>query len=329
MAITFTRIDTDRPDIVALRLCGTVSGGDHLQFTDAVADFATDDTTALVLDLRDLGSVSEDLAGEFAACQRRFVDNDAEMVFVSPNVVISWYLDRRFGPLPRRTFPDVDSAVEALSPDAPPAGPPLTAEEEAFERILEPDLPEWSRDVNEVGRPDRLSLDVVHRALRNNADPSTWLEPLRVILRRVGLGSGLNLCRRDGSAMQLVGREEYRFSAEGWFGSLLVSADCPLCLSEIVGEGLTLHERAFLKWCDADVVVPLLDDAGKLQGALFVHSARDGGLYTYRSGELLSLALLGRLLGRYLVDPAPVTSAASGRPAASRSALDVPELLNI
>ncbi len=322
MAITFTKLESQDPAIAALRLSGTVSTGDHLQFTDRVAELP-DTTTSLVLDMSELGSISEDLAGELAASQRRFVDNQGELVFVAPNVVIGWYLEKRFGPLPRRTFQRLEDAVAALSPDAPPPPPEPSEEEAAFQRILDPDLPEWTLDVNEVGRPDRLSLDVLHRALRGRGDPGDWLEPLRVILHRVGLAGSLQLCRRDGSSMSLVGREDYRFPAEGWFGSLLVSADCPLCLSEIVGEGLTLHERAFLKWCDADVVVPLLDDAGRLQGALFVNSARDGGLYTYRSGELLALSLLGRLLGRYL------ETAGSATPETVASELDVPELLNI
>ena len=326
MAITYTDIETGHLEIAGLSLGGTVAGGDHTEFADRVAGIVGEATTALVLDMQNLGSMSEDLAGELAGCQRRMVDQDAEMVFVSPNVVISWYLDRRFGPLPRRSFDTVEEAVEALSPDAPPEGPPLTEEEAAFQRILEPDLPTWSQDVNEAGRPDRLSLDVLHRALRTREDPQDWLEVLRVLLRRAGLGDTLQLCRRDGASMSLVGREEYRFPAEGWFGSLLVSADCPLCLSEIVGEGLSLHERAFLKWCDADVVVPLLDDAAALQGALFVRSARDGGLYTYRSGEMLSLSLLGRLLGRYLATPAP----ACERPEKTAAPmLDVPELANV
>ncbi len=303
MAIEFEHIESGNPALPGVRLSGTVSGGDQDEFTAQAERLAVGEGSGLIVDMDLLGSMSEDLAGEMAVWQRRLMDQDGEMVFVRPNVVINWYLDKRFGPLPHRTFETVEEAVSALIPPA--------ATEEVEEASVEPDgdetaeitVPEWSANVNEAGRPDRISFDVVHRVMSQSSDPQLWLESLRVMLRRTGLGSNIQLCCRNGNQMELVGRTDYRFTANGWLGTLLTSADCPLGLSEIAGEGLTLQERAFLKWCDADVVVPLLDDDAELRGVLFVKSARDGGLYTYRSGELLSLSLLGRLLARYIPTP--------------------------
>lgn len=303
MAIVFEHIESGNPVLPGVRLSGTVADGDQAEFTAQAERLAVGEASGLIVDMDLLGSMSEDLAGEMAVWQRRLMDHDGEMVFVRPNVVINWYLDKRFGPLPHRTFETVDEAVSALVSPA--------ATEELEETTVEPDgdeiselvAPEWSVNVNEAGRPDRISFEVVHKVMRESQDPQLWLESLRVMLRRTGLGGSIQLCCRNGDKLELVDRTDYRFTAKGWLGSLLTSADCPLGLSEIAGEGLTLQERAFLKWCDADVVVPLLDDDAELRGVLFVNSGRDGGLYTYRSSELLSLSLLGRLLARYL--PAP------------------------
>jgi hypothetical protein len=258
-----------------------------------------------------------------AAWQRRLMDHDGEMVFVRPNVVINWYLDKRFGPLPHRAFETVDEAVASLTSPVETAASAVEPDEDDVSDSI---APEWSVNVNEVGRPDRISFDIVHRVMRKSRDPKLWLESLRVMLRRTGLGSSIELCARNRNQMELVGRADYRFPANGWLGSLLISADCPLGLSEIAGEGLTLQERAFLKWCKADVVVPLLDDDAELRGILFVRSERDGGLYTYRSGELLSLSLLGRLLARYL--PAPETAEAQSDLEALVDSV-APELLTV
>ncbi len=333
MAIVFEHIDSGRQSLDGLRLSGTVSGGDHETFVDFAEQFMSrvdvgvvDETVGVIVDMSDLGSISDDLAGAMASWQRKLMDHDGEMVFVRPNVVISWYLDRRLGPLPHRTFETVDEALAALSPAEPIEEIEEIASEPVAEEIPKPADPDWPINVNEAGRPDRISFAVVHKALRDSSDPALWMEPLRVMLRRTGLGSSIQLCRRHGDQMTLVGRSEYCFPANGWLGSLLASADCPLSLTEIAGDGLTLNERAFLKWCEADVLVPLLDDEGQLRGILCVKSERDGGLYRYRSGELLSLSLLGRLLARYL--PAPAPSRAQSDPE-TQAELVIEELLSI
>ena len=52
--------------------------------------------------------------------------------------------------------------------------------------------------------------------------------------------------------------------------------------------------------CEADIIVPALSSDGELRGLLLVKSDREGSLFGYRSGELLSLSLLGHFLGSYL-----------------------------
>jgi len=326
MAIAFEHIESGNPALPGVRLSGTVSGGDQEAFTAQAERLAVDELVGLIVDMDRLGSMSEDLAGEMAVWQRHLMDHDGEMVFVRPNVVINWFLDKRFGPLPHRTFETIDEAVAALTSPAATVDPDEPTVEPDGDESPESIVPEWSANVNEAGRPDRISFAVVHRVMRDSRDPRLWLESLRVMLRRTGLGSNIHLCARNGDQMELVGRADYRFPAKGWLGSLLISADYPLGLSEIAGEGLTLQERAFLKWCKADVVVPLLDDDAELRGVLFVKSERDGGLYTYRSGELLSLSLLGRLLARYL--PAPEETMAQDDLATLVDRV-VPELLTI
>ncbi|MBC8425142.1 hypothetical protein H8E07_13545 [bacterium] len=295
MAIAFEHFDAAGETLAGLRLGGTVSSGDHRDFAAHANRAVEAGATGLILDLSGLGSMSEDLAGELASCQRRLLDHDGELVFVDPNVVIGWFLDKRFGPLAHRCFDTVPEAEAALA--APPGTEPIDTA--AAEEASEPPA-DWVVNVNESGRPDRFSFAVVQQTLLRTADPQQWLEPLRGMLRRTGLGRDLLICRREGERLELVGRRDYAFPANGWLGSLLLSADCPLGVPEIAGDGLSLPEKAFLKWCDTDVVVPVIDGTSRLRGALFVKSDRDGGLYSYRSGELLSLALLGRLLAEYL-----------------------------
>jgi len=293
MAIAFEYFEPAGETLAGLRLDGTVSSGDHRDFAAHANRAIEAGATGLILDLSRLGSMSEDLAGELASCQRRLLDHDGELVFVNPNVVISWFLDKRFGPLVHRCFDSVPEAEAALV--APPGPAEAAAENDVFESSAD-----WVVNVNEAGRPDRFSFAVVQQAVQGSTDPQVWLEPLRGMLRRTGLGRDLLICQREGEQLELVGRRDHAFPANGWLGSLLLSADCPLGVPEIAGDGLTLPEKAFLKWCNTDVVVPVIDGANWLRGALFVKSDRDGGLYSYRSGELLSLALLGRLLAEYL-----------------------------
>jgi len=324
MAIVFEQFDLDHEPVAGLRLSGTVGSGDQHAFVQWATRLANAGATGLILDMDDLGSISEDLAVELAACQRRLLDHDGEMVFVRPNVVVNWFLDKRFGPLPHRIFETV-AAAEAVfvTGDAVDAAPDGAATEETVTRLSE----DWPANVNEAGRPDRFSFAVVLKALQRCDDPVQWLEPLDGMLRRTGLGSGLLMCRRRGDRLQLVDRPEYDFPADGWLGSMLASADCPLGVQEIAGDGLTLPEKAFLKWCDTDVVVPVLDGETRLCGALFVKSDRGGGLYRYRSGELLSLSLLGRLLANYM--PVADVEPAWTPDVDELSVVEEPELLTI
>ncbi len=296
MAIVFEHFEPAGETLAGLRLGGTVSSGDHRDFSAHANRLVEAGASGLIVDMGGLGSMSEDLAAELASCQRQLLDHDGEMVFVNPNVVIGWFLDKRFGPLAHRCFDTVPEAETALAEPSPAEAPD---EAPVDDDVREPS-PDWPANVNESGRPDRFSFAVVQQTLQRTDDPREWLDPLRAMLRMTGLGRDLLLCSREGEMLELVGRKDYAFPANGWLGSLLVSADCPLGVPEIAGDGLTLPEKAFLKWCDTDVVVPVVDGSSRLRGALFVKSDRDGGLYRYRSGELLSLALLGRLLAEYL-----------------------------
>ncbi len=324
MAIAFEHLDGTEGSVAGLRLSGTVASGDQHEFATLASRLIGEEAIGLILDLGGLGSISEDLAAELASCQRRLVDHDGELVFVQPNVVINWFLDKRFGPLPHRTFETVAEAEVALSSgqqdDAEPAEPVAAETPPALSE-------DWPLNVNESGRPDRFSFAVVLQTLQRSADPVLWLESLRVMLRRTGLGCDLLICQRNGDRLELAGRPDYAFPANGWLGSLLVSADCPLGVPEIAGDGLTLPEKAFLKWCNTDVVVPMIDGEARLRGALFVKSDRDGGLYRYRSGELLSLSLLGRLLAEYM--PAGESGAELTCDEGARADSLVPELLTI
>ena len=332
MAIVFEQFDLDHEPVAGLRLSGTVGSGDQHAFVQWVTRLADAGATGLILDMDDLGSISEDLAVELAACQRRLLDHDGEMVFVRPNVVVNWFLDKRFGPLPHRVYETVAEAEAAfvtgqsadMAPDAVPEDlPGEVVPDETDARLSE----DWPANVNEAGRPDRFSFAVVLKALQRCDDPVQWLEPLGGMLRRTGLGNGLLICRRRGDRLQLVDRCDYDFPADGWLGTLLASADCPLGVQEIAGDGLTLPEKAFLKWCDSDVVVPVLDGETRLCGALFVKSDRGGGLYRYRSGELLSLSLLGRLLANYM--PVADVEPAWTPDVDELSVVEEPELLTI
>ncbi|MBU0743224.1 hypothetical protein KJ554_12855 [bacterium] len=324
MAIAFGHLDLTGGPVAGLRLSGTVASGDQREFAALASRLMAEGVTGLILDMSELGSISEDLAGELATSQRRLLDHDGEMVFVQPNVVINWLLDKRFGPLPHRSFVTVAEAAAAFASGEETDASPAESVAAETPHALSAD---WPVNVNESGRPDRFSFAVVLQALQRSADPMEWLEPLRVMLRRTGLGRDLLICRRNGDRLELVGRRDYAFPANGWLGSLLISADCPLGVPEIAGDGLTLPEKAFLKWCDTDVVVPVIDSGSCLCGALFVKSDRDGGLYRYRSGELLSLALLGRLLAAYMPAGEPESGATSY--GGKRTVVREPELLTI
>jgi signal transduction protein with GAF and PtsI domain len=69
--------------------------------------------------------------------------------------------------------------------------------------------------------------------------------------------------------------------------------------SPIEREGLTIFEIAFLRKCNADLVVPLLTK-NKVVGVLMLQSGRAGSLAEYRSGELLAFDLIGMKIAEIL-----------------------------
>ncbi len=284
MPVRFQTLPEPRAGVAALRLDGAVARGDHRRFADAVGVCLGAGANALVLELSDLNSINEELAAEIALLLRRLSDAGTPAAVVGASVVVGWFLRRRLGEPPVREYATVDEAVAAIAAGADPS--PATAATVRTQHSL-------------------AALSGFLDVLGGSDSSAEWIEALTGLLRRHGLGQDAHLLRCEGDRLVLDGHLDALADAGGRLGLLLAAAEAPLTLHELGVVDLPKREQTFLRWSGADVVVPL-KAAGRLQGALFVRSGQDGGLFTYRPGELFGLGLLGCLIAGRLAQLSPV-----------------------
>ncbi|MBK9303456.1 MAG: hypothetical protein IPM94_06115 [bacterium] len=299
MPLRFQTLPEPRAGVAALRLDGTVARGDHRRFAAAAGDCLGAGARGLVLDLADLGSMSGELAAEIALMRRRLSDGGARMAVVAPSVVVAWFLRNRLGepPLPEcATVEEAAASILATGEDGD--GEPCRGDPGAS----------TSASVSGRARPSLAAVSGFLATLGGGGPSAAWTESLTDLLRRHGLGQDAHLLRCDGDRLVLDGHLDALADASGRLGTLLAEADAPLTLHELGAADLPTREQTFLRWCGADVAVPLKAD-GRLLGALFVRSGQDGGLFAYRPGELLGLGLLGSLIGARLAQLNPETAA--------------------
>lgn len=299
MPLRFQTLPEPGAGVAALRLDGTVARGDHRRFAAAAGDCLGAGARGLVLDLADLGSMSGELAAEIALLRRRLSDGGARMAVVAPSVVVAWFLRSRLGEPPLPECATVEEAAAAvLAAGDSGDGEPRTGDQGASA----------SAGVSGGARPSLAAVSGFLATLGGGGPSAAWTEPLNDLLRRHGLGQDAHLLRCDGERLVLDGHLDALADANGRLGTLLAEADAPLTLHELGAADLPPREQTFLRWCGADVAVPLKAD-GRLLGALFVRSGQDGGLFAYRPGELLGLGLLGSLIGARLAQRHPETVA--------------------
>ncbi len=305
MPVRFQTSPAPRAGVAVLRFDGTVARGDHRRFAAAAGELlgAGACTSGLVLELTDLLSISEELADEIALLRRRLAADGAQMAAVGASVVVGWFLQRRLGGQPLRECATVEEAAAAVPTGGAPdvvGGSPRS-------------------DTVEAGRefPSLSTVAGFLECLGGDAPSADWTAALNALLHRGGLGREAHLLRCDGDRLVLDGHLDALAEAGGRLETLLVAAQTPLSLHELDVAALSQREQNFLRWCGADVVVPLRA-AGRLQGAMLVRSGRDGGLFSYLPGELLGLSLVGCLIGGKLALSTPVLAA--DRSAGTRTA---------
>lgn len=125
------------------------------------------------------------------------------------------------------------------------------------------------------------------------------------MLADAGVAASTTLCLCDGDRLRAVERPDCVIAADGWLGSMLAGTGVPVEPAELGGGGLSDEEVAFLRWLDADILVPL-SSHGQLFGLLSLRTGRRGGFRALRSGEVLALALLGDHLASRLAAENPV-----------------------
>lgn len=296
MPLRIQTLPEPRPGVAALRLDGTVVRGDHRRFAAAAEACLGAGACGLVLELTDLNSMSGELADEIALMWRRLSDEGAPVAVVGASVVVGWFLRRRLGEMPWLECATVEEAAAAVASNSGgPESPPV-------------------RNPSASVRPSLAATAAFLDVLGSGGPCADWTAALTGLMRSQGLGRDAHLLRCDGDRLVLDGHSDALAEAGGRLGAMLAAADAPLTLHELNAGGLTARELTFLRWSGADLVVPLRA-AGVLQGALFVSSGRDGGLFAFRPGELLGLGLLGCLIGEKLTQPsrAACVTGASGR----------------
>lgn len=121
-----------------------------------------------------------------------------------------------------------------------------------------------------------------------------WLD----ILKNTGLCTGGRLCVVRGDIFVDLNDEDLAIDISTTLARELQSIRTVM-KSPIEREGLTIFEIAFLRKCNADLVVPLLTK-NKVVGVLMLQSGRAGSLAEYRSGELLAFDLIGMKIAEIL-----------------------------
>jgi hypothetical protein len=118
------------------------------------------------------------------------------------------------------------------------------------------------------------------------------------ILKNTGLCTGGRLCVVRGDIFVDLNDEDLAIDISTTLARELQSIRTVM-KSPIEREGLTIFEIAFLRKCNADLVVPLLTK-NKVVGVLMLQSGRAGSLAEYRSGELLAFDLIGMKIAEIL-----------------------------
>ncbi len=276
MPLTIEPQRTAGERIAAFRVTGTPVPDEGRDLVSHLRDGIPDRAEEIHLDLAGVTAMPDDLARALVSLWRDLQDRGTGLRITGTTVVVGWVLARHLGPVAAEVLGDERWAV--LAGGRKRAGIPVDRQE----------------------RPERDVAVRLQFRLREAADPVAVEREIAATLTRCGLAAGVVLAISSGGRLLVPGSGEvHPVPASGWLGSLLASADCPLATDEIDLAGLTLEERALLKWSGADLLVPLLH-GGELRGLLLLRSGREAGLAGYRSGEVLALDLLGRSLAGHL-----------------------------
>lgn len=282
---------------VVLTLRGTPRRDDGPALEAALA--ALPPAAAVVLDCRELGGMSAAMAQVVARWWRRLADTGRELRVRGANVVVRWMLERHLGA----------AAAAVLGDAAAERCPPATADPDG---------------APPPAHPRRDLFHAVRAALTGEPDPAVWEDRLAEQLAAAGLAERVRLLLREGDRLVSPAHPGAAVPADGWLGSLLAGADCPVAAAELRDAGLALEEQALLRWSGADLVVPLCR-AGRLAGLLLVTAGRPGGWSAYRSGEVLALDLLGRMMVALLEPVAEPMAAPADGPTVEEAAAEAGE----
>ena len=289
-------LETPAPGAVLARLSGFGGRDDQRLVADFAAGCECHGWRSVVLDLSDLGGMTRVVAEDLARLRRDLDDRGGALILVAPNVAVHWLLAREFGTDPECAV-DVASAFTSL--DIVTVSPFVEIDHVQGEAEVRTPIP------FPVVRPERGLAATLASVVARDAVPEHWLGALSVALDKAGLAEKVVLSRRRGDRLQVVGREDPGMPAEGWLGSTLAMTGVLLDAAEISERGLTLEERAYLRWCGAELHLPLVH-AGELVGLLSLVTGRGRGLAGLRSGEVLALECLGLILASRLSSLMPL-----------------------
>ncbi len=282
-----TIIDPERDDLFVVELAGAAGYGDAEQVSDLIEDCRARRIHNVIVDLHQLGSTSRMLAQELAGWQRWLMDHDGTLVVVDPNVAVRWLLEQAFGSLLLDIAPDRESALGRW-----------TAGDSPDEDMVGMNVNIAARTLgSHASHPDRSILETLGAAFEHLRDPADCDVSITAALTRAGLVEGSVLLLVHDDKLVAANSDEVQIPAYGWFGSLLQGADHLMAREEIGTDGLSVPEMALMKWTGADLYLPLISRS-RFHGVLALTSGRDGGLMSYRSGEILALGLIGQWIAQ-------------------------------
>jgi anti-anti-sigma regulatory factor len=288
MAMHLRQLPTPGSGVTAIAINGTADREVQLCLDELVALLPEQGQPYLVLDLSNLTSINNELAVALLELHKTLEDRSGGLEFCGTNAVVRWFLQQHLGDLPVQWHETPDEAIAVFNPEW--AQTDETVDEETDEPLRpEPRLP------HDAVRPDRFSVSALSRLMSGDKTPAELLENVESLLKRCGLTQGCRLVHRQDNELMILDREQYGMQADGWLGSLLAGAGCPMARTEIGEDGLSHNERAFLIWSACDIYIPLMF-AGALTGILCLQSDRPAGLWSYRSGEILALSLMAQML---------------------------------
>jgi anti-anti-sigma regulatory factor len=282
-----TIIDHEREDLFAIELAGVAVSGDAEQVSALIEHCRARGIHNVAVDFQQLGSISQMVAQEIAGWQRWLMDHGGNLVVVQPNVAVRWLLEQALGSLPLDIVPDRESALGRWTEAEAPAEETAGMGVNIATRTLG----------SHVSHPDRSILETLGTAFDHLCDPADCGASITAALARAGLAERAVLLLVKDDNLVMATSDEVQVPAHGWLGSLLQGANHLMAYEEIGTEGLSMSEMALMKWTGADLYLPLINQS-RFHGVLALTSGREGGLMSYRSGEILALGLIGQWIAQ-------------------------------